>query len=323
MKRIVISIFLVPVAFCFAKGQDNAKVDSLIKVAKYRIENRDYYGAIKTLNNAIRIDPNNPNTYKQRAKAKNAIKEYNSALEDAHKSININKYFDAETYLILGRIYINMKEYENALGYINNAININPGYHEARNLKAMVYFFQGEYKEALNDIDKALEENAEYGDFHFTKGLILTYSEKYSRAIGNFNKALELSNTTNRFMVYLNRGICYLNLLNYEKALKDFNEAIALEPYNASAYHSRGRAYYEMEAYDAALNDFNKSIQIDESPVTYYNMGMSYFRLLELRNACMYFHKGCSSGSKNACKMVIQYCAGINAEEAGEGSGGN
>ncbi len=294
------------------KGQ-KAVADSLVKVSFYKISTKNYYAAMKNLNKAIAIDPSNAKAYKARAMAKNAIKEYRSALEDAHKSINYAKYFDAETFLLLGRIYVNLKEYDSAIGYINNALNINPQYFEAINEKALIFLYMSDYEQALIFIEEAIAKKTDYADFYFTRGLVFIYQEKYQRAINSFDKALSLKNASNKFAIYLNRGVCNLNLLNYEKSIKDFNEAISLDPYNASAYHSRGRTYYELQAYDAALNDFNKSLQISpESGVTYYNLGMVYFRMHDKENACVNFHKGCSLGSKSSCKMVILNCASGN-----------
>jgi hypothetical protein len=38
---------------------------------------------------------------------------------------------------------------------------------------------------------------------------------------------------------------------------------------------------------------------------------MAYFRAEDSKNACEYFHKSCSMGNKNACKMVLMNCAEI------------
>jgi len=39
-------------------------------------------------------------------------------------------------------------------------------------------------------------------------------------------------------------------------------------------------------------------------------MGMAYFKQNDKRNACERFHKACSMGNNNACKMIILECSG-------------
>jgi len=41
----------------------------------------------------------------------------------------------------------------------------------------------------------------------------------------------------------------------------------------------------------------------------YFNLGMSYYRLKEREKACPYFHKACTMGNTNACRMALMECA--------------
>src|SRR5690606_15850827 len=46
-------------------------------------------------------------------------------------------------------------------------------------------------------------------------------------------------------------------------ALKDYNEAIRLEPRDADNYFYRGTLFFELQQVDAAFNDINKAIQLN------------------------------------------------------------
>lgn len=49
----------------------------------------------------------------------------------------------------------------------------------------------------------------------------------------------------------------------HKKAIKDFNEAIRLEPANGDYYFKRGVAYQQLGDFDKAANSFASAIEFD------------------------------------------------------------
>jgi len=78
-------------------------------------------------------------------------------------------------------------------------------------------------------------------------------------------------------MSFYNRGSIYNNREEYEKAVKDFNDAILLMPDYASTYNNRGLALDKLGQYDDALSDFNYAIELENSGIAYYNRANLYF----------------------------------------------
>ena len=62
---------------------------------------------------------------------------------------------------------------------------------------------------------------------------------------------------------HYNRGIAYQSKSDYDRAIADFNQAIALHPKDAVAYYNRGIAYKAEGDLDRAIADFNQSIAIN------------------------------------------------------------
>jgi len=60
-------------------------------------------------------------------------------------------------------------------------------------------------------------------------------------------------------MVYYDRGLAYLNKGQNDKALEDFNKAIAINPNYAKAYYNRGVIYYKKWLDEKAISDFRKA----------------------------------------------------------------
>jgi tetratricopeptide (TPR) repeat protein len=69
---------------------------------------------------------------------------------------------------------------------------------------------------------------------------------------------------------HLSRGKDLIRENKYDEAIREFNEAIRLEPKNAEAYRSRGRVYSNKKDYTAALADYNTAISFNSKNAEYY-----------------------------------------------------
>ena len=84
---------------------------------------------------------------------------------------------------------------------------------------------------------------------------------------------------------YNERAAAHHNTKNFESAIRDYNEAIRLDPTNAYNYYWRGRARYELEQYPDAIVDFDVAINLNSNdPYFYYWRGIvSYYQQDYLR----------------------------------------
>ena len=140
--------------------------------------------------------------------------------------------------------------------------------------------------------------------------MIYNSREKYERALDNFDRAIELKSSPNLYKFYLGRGVSHLNMMEYDLAMSDFTSTIEINDTVAGAYHGRAMVNYELHDYSAAVADFLKTLDYSKgNSALYFNLGMSYYRLNEKSNACPYFHKACTLGNTNACRMALMECA--------------
>ncbi len=75
-------------------------------------------------------------------------------------------------------------------------------------------------------------------------------------ALRDLDKALRIR--SNDPLVYLQRGICYENLLDFHLAIREFSEAIAIDSQFAKAFYHRGLC--SMKFRKDCLEDLSKVI---------------------------------------------------------------
>ena len=85
---------------------------------------------------------------------------------------------------------------------------------------------------------------------------------------------------------HLYQGYGYDKIGNFEQALREFNEAIRLDPRHARAYSHRGRTYYNLGQHQRAAQDFDRSITLDpQDSQAYIDRGYLFLNQGQLREA--------------------------------------
>jgi len=83
-------------------------------------------------------------------------------------------------------------------------------------------------KEALRYADEAVKREPQDPDFLYLRGIINNSIGKYGKALDDFTDALESARNEELYKLYLNRGVAYFNVLEYESAMSDFHDRLSL-----------------------------------------------------------------------------------------------
>lgn len=77
--------------------------------------------------------------------------------------------------------------------------------------------------------------------------------------------------------LYMTRGNAYADKKEFNKAIGDYTQLIAIDPAQKEGYLNRGIAYMQMQAADKALVDFQKVVEIDANFADgYYQRGIAH-----------------------------------------------
>lgn len=139
-----------------------------------------------------------------------AEKEFRQALE-----LNRNNQIARLGY---GRCLYSSKKFEEALAQYKDALKQDPGWQQALNSIAWVYFFEARYDSAMNYIKKNEELNPGFFQPYRLEGLIYLQQGKNTEALQLFEKAVDLSGNNPEELAYL--GYAYAKLGNGTEAEK-------------------------------------------------------------------------------------------------------
>jgi len=122
------------------------------------------------------------------------------------------------------------------------------------------YAADGQYAKAIETLTKAAGLMADAHVFS-TRGAVYVLNKEDDLALKDFNQAIVLDPQMPE--PYIGRSELWANRKEYQAAVKDANKAVELLPEKAAGYKIRGRLNETLGRYEAALADYDRSLAID------------------------------------------------------------
>jgi len=132
----------------------------------------------------------------------------------------------------LGSLYLSMNEPSRALGYFNEALDLDPKEEDIPSIYSYI-------------------------------GVCLKDMEQYSEAITNLEKAERYDKE--RTDIYNLLGFCYFKLREHEKAIQCFLKVLQLEPGSAIDYANIASNYRDMGERESAIRYYRFALELDPS----------------------------------------------------------
>ncbi|MCH9705692.1 MAG: tetratricopeptide repeat protein [Proteobacteria bacterium] len=185
-------------------------------------DQKNYVNAIKSYDEAIKINPQFTEAYNNRGNAKFSLGDTTGALLDYDKAIEINPQL-AKPYNNRGNAKINSGDTTAALLDYDKAIRINPQNAEAYNNRGIAKINSGDTTGALLDYDKAIEINPQYADAYYNRGNAKINSGDTTATLLDYDKAIEINPQFAE--AYYNRGIAKIKSGDTKSAEQDWLQA--------------------------------------------------------------------------------------------------
>lgn len=262
--------------------------------------------------------------YKARWLAHYGLKNYDLALQDAEKALQLDPK-NSDFTLAVGEIQLAKNLFQDALDTFQKYIVVNPNNADAYYYIASAYAGLGNVEPQKAAANEAIKKNTKYlGEAYFLiaeasrkdknnaqsiefyqktisakPGIYAAYhnlSDVYRRQ-NRLNEAIEV--TKRGLLAFPDDGNFYVDLGRYYslaarnfEAIPSAQQAVKLLPEQFSGYTILCRAYYETKQYQPALNSCNSSLKINPADgETNVYLGFTYLSLNKEDVAKDYFRK--------------------------------
>ncbi|OXB83948.1 UNVERIFIED_CONTAM: hypothetical protein H355_009432 [Colinus virginianus] len=199
---------------------------------------------------------------------------------------------NAQARLYRGRAYAEQQQYRNAIEDLTEAIHLDPS--------CWLAFY---YRVLINDT----KEN--FSSF-LHRGIIYSKQHRWSIAIHDFECVIALNSSI--IFAYLKIGlILLLHLDQYYEAIRQFTNAIKIDPLNVQAYLYRAQAYHKIHNLSNAVKDINRAIHLYPDKAELQILRGQYLMLLkkyELASFCIHQLAKMNEGDEESYKaQPVQY----------------
>jgi tetratricopeptide (TPR) repeat protein len=176
----------------------------------------------------------------------------------------------AAGYIERGLANIEIEAYDLALADFAEALKLEPKNAAAFYYSGDVYYYQDDYDAAISYYTQAININpvpvAEPDfDAYYMRGICYNFgTENYDMAIADFNRSEKLR--PNNARLYFERGFAYLMQDLYPEAMEDLTKSIKLNSKNSQAYYFRALVYsYDKGTKRKAIADCKKALAINSN----------------------------------------------------------
>lgn len=178
--------------------------------------------ALVDYSEAIRLDPDQHETYNSRGRLYFQIGELQKALQDYNKAI-AQKPDKAEYYSNRGATYARLGQYDQAMQDLNKALALSPPHAEAYLNRAILYDVQGQPGKAMKDLESYLQTTPGSHDLWYNLAYFAARANENKKALDALNKAIQLDQ--NQGTYYQLRAKVHFLLGNKSQAKQDAAKA--------------------------------------------------------------------------------------------------
>ncbi|OXB66807.1 hypothetical protein ASZ78_003509 [Callipepla squamata] len=218
---------------------------------------------------------------------------------------------NAQARLYRGRAYAKQQQYRNAIEDLTAAIHLDPSCWLAFYYKGCI-LRETDPKRALQDfsVSVLINDTKENFSSFLHRGIIYSKQHRWSIAIHDFECVIALNSSV--IFAYLKIGlILLLHLDQYYEAIRQFTNAIKIDPLNVQAYLYRAQAYHKIHNLSNAVKDMNRAIHLYPDKAELQILRGQYLMLLkkyELARFCIHQLAKMNEGNE------VTFCGGFLPE---------
>ena len=158
--------------------------------------------------------------------------------------------------------YRSLKQFDQALTDLTEALKENPSHAYALLLRAYVHDEKGESELAFADYQKLLQLDPNSGPGWYYSALYQEHMQKdYAAARKSFREAFRCDPTD--IKAYIGSAYCSYRLGDRDGAIAGYDAAVGINPNDAYPYAERAKYWVWSGDDDRALADLNRAVELD------------------------------------------------------------
>ncbi len=244
----------------------NAKIDQLIMEARELATKGDLVGAEAKMAELIRVAPQEPMGYFNRALMRHRQGQHEAARQDIDKHLQLLPGGE-DALELRARIRSETNDLNGALSDLQSVLSANQERHSARFLRARILAARKEHSKALEDYERLVRADPENAQVIASRG-------ESELGLGHFSAArLSFKRVTERHpdngWAHYQLGRAKFGLMEFDDAIASYQRAAELKWEPASVWRGIGHARFGAGDFVGAIESLKQSLAATTSPSPY------------------------------------------------------
>ncbi len=233
-----------------------------------------------------------------------AMKEFSQALIYLDSAL-VNQPDEPDFYSEKGKaLALIGKKSEAKLAY-ETALALNPDHYLSR--QRLIFLTKSTDEKALEELTRSIAALPVHPEPFKQRGYYRLTHKDPSGAKDDFLQALTLAPDDSQLWFYL--GTSWASLKNFRESEKAFGKALEIDPRNPEYLLHRGQSRYKINELQSALADFTLMTFYDPDDARgYYHRGITLHRISGSKSACQDLAKAKSLGMPEALSIWEKIC---------------
>lgn len=227
--------------------------------------------SLSVVNELIRKDPGNLDLYLRRSKLYMNAKDYAASLADMDRILAIDSS-KAEYLVAAADINFFTGKIARTKQLLERAVQVNPENIDCLLRLAQLYHYLKQYDEEMELIDQALHKDVHYAQAYFMKGMLFKDKGDTLHAISSMQTAVEQD--PDYYNAYIQLGLLCSAKKN-PLAESYYLNALKINPNSEEALYDLGMHYQSIDNYNAAIETYTTLLKINPHHFdAHFNLGM-------------------------------------------------
>lgn len=238
--------------------------------------------AMEKINLALNIEPRNPYLIQKRAIINHHNGKLKEALADMNKVIQLRQEACGEDYSARASLYVDLKNYDAAISDAKKSLQLKKDYTQAYYNLAHAQYFKGDYKDAIANCTKAIEHDETTSSAIKLRGLCYQAIGEDEKALNDFERFTAAFHDAESYKAraqiaakqgYFEQAADDLSAVmpfstsmkanpkEYNRLLNLYNRMISSKLAGNETYFDRGMVYFVAGELKNAASDFEQYLK--------------------------------------------------------------